>query len=101
MQCSGPDGGVVTGKNVPTERTMLYVGSLDAYLTQLKTLVRKGRIHPVLGERTRLAGHLRENLKTLGLKRVAKDVPDLARELARVSQNEGDKGEGRQNHLGG
>lgn len=64
-----------------TVKTMLYIGSLDAYLTGLKSLVRKGRVHCVLSERTRLAGHLRENLKTLGLKRVARDLPDLARAL--------------------
>jgi len=57
-----------------TVKTLLFLGSLDAYLTQLKSLVRKGRIHPVLGERVRLAGHLRENLRTLGLKRVVKTL---------------------------
>ncbi len=46
---------------------MLYVASLDAYLMGLKSIVRKGRVHNVLIERTR-SGHLRENLKTLGLK---------------------------------
>ena len=67
-----------------TVKTMLYIGSLDAYLAGLKNLVRKGRVHNVLIERTRLAGHLRENLKTLGLKRVSKEVPDLAHELSRI-----------------
>lgn len=57
-----------------TVKTLLFLGSLDAYLTGLKSLVRKGRVHAVLGERTRLAGHLRENLKTLGLKRVVKTL---------------------------
>jgi hypothetical protein len=56
-----------------TVKTMLFLGSLDHYLTGLKSLVRKGRVHSVLSERTRLAAHMRENLKTLGLKRVAKD----------------------------
>ena len=66
---------------------MLYVASLDAYLRGLKSIVCKGRVHNVLIERTRLAGHLRENLKTLGLKRVPKDIPlDLARELARLPE---------------
>ncbi len=62
-------------------KTLLYIGSLDAYLMGLKSIVRKGRVHNVLIERTRLAGHLRENLKTLGLKRVAKEIPDLAKAL--------------------
>jgi len=57
-----------------TAKTMLYIASLDVYLTGLKTLVRKGKVHPVLSERVRLAGHLRENLKTLGLKRVSKTL---------------------------
>ncbi len=70
-----------------TVKSMLYVASLDAYLRGLKSIVRKGRVHNVLIERTRLAGHLRENLKTLGLKRVPKDIPlDLARELARLPE---------------
>ncbi len=75
-------------------KTMLYIGSLDAYLGGLKSLVRKGRVHNVLIERTRLAGHLRENLKTLGLKRMPKEIPDLARELARLPEQE-EKGENR------
>ena len=62
-----------------TVKNMLYVGSLDAYLIGLESLVRKGKVHPVVDVRTRLAAHLRENLKTLGLKRVARDIPDLAR----------------------
>jgi len=49
-----------------TVKTMLYIGSLDAYLAGLKYLVRKGKVLNVLMERTRLAAHMRENLKTLG-----------------------------------
>ncbi len=71
-----------------TVKTMLYIGSLDAYLAGLKNLVRKGRVHNVLIERTRLAGHLRENLKTLGLKKVPKEIPDLAQELVRLEDQE-------------
>ena len=57
-----------------TVKTMLFVGSIDHYLFGLKSLVRKGRVHAVLPERARLAAHLRENLKTLGLKRASKEV---------------------------
>ena len=57
-----------------TVKVMLYIGSLDNYLTGLKHIVRKGKVHAVLGERTRLAAHLRENLKTLGLKRITKPI---------------------------
>src|ERR1700754_1982275 len=53
-------------------KNMLYVASLDNYLMGLKSLVRKGRPHPVLAIRTQLSAHLRENLKTLGLRRVTK-----------------------------
>jgi hypothetical protein len=55
-------------------KNMLYIASLDNYLMGLKSLVRKGRPHPVLSIRTHLSAHLRENLKTLGLKRVAKTL---------------------------
>src|SRR5919106_3951840 len=50
-------------------KNMLYIGSLDNYLMELKSLVRKGRPHPVLAIRTQLASHLREDLKVLGLQR--------------------------------
>jgi hypothetical protein len=58
---------------------MLYIASLDNYLMGLKSLVRKGRPHPVLSIRTQLSAHLRENLKTLGLHRRIKNatVADL------------------------
>src|SRR5215510_8741438 len=55
-------------------KNMLYIASLDNYLMGLKSLVRKGRPHPVLAIRTQLSAHLRDNLKTLGLKRVAKTL---------------------------
>lgn len=63
-----------------TVKTMLYLGCLDTYLVSLKSAVRKGRVHPVLTERFRLAGHIRENLKTLGLERRVK-VSSLAEVL--------------------
>jgi hypothetical protein len=51
---------------------MLYVASRDNYLMGLKSMVRKGKAHPVITIRTQLAAHLRENLKTLGLQRRVK-----------------------------
>ena len=68
------------GDPSPQEKTIiadsikntLYVASLDNYLMSLKSLVRKGRAHPVISIRTQLAAHLRENLKTLGLHRRVK-----------------------------
>jgi hypothetical protein len=77
-----------------TVKTQLYVGSLDAYLMQLKSLVRKGKVHAVLIERTRLAGHLRENLKTIGLKRIQKTLT-LAELLAQGDgEEDGEQGDG-------
>ncbi len=55
-------------------KNILYIASLDNYLMGLKSLVRKGRPHPVLAIRTQLSAHLRENLKTLGLRPVAKNL---------------------------
>ena len=71
-------------------KNMLYVATLDNYLMQLKSLVRKGKPHPVLAVRTQLSAHLRENLRTLGLKRVSKmlTVHDVLNGEA-VSSNEG------------
>jgi hypothetical protein len=63
---------------------------------QLKSLVRKGRVHGVLSERTRLAGHLRENLKALGLKRIEKVLS-----LQELLMQGGDDGEGEQGDGGG
>ena len=68
-------------------KVMLYVGSLDQYLSNLKSLVRKGRPHPVLAIRTQLSAHLRENLKTLGLKRVARNL-SLTEILSKENQDD-------------
>jgi hypothetical protein len=66
-----PQEQVIIGDSV---KNMLYIASLDNYLMGLKSLVRKGRPHPVLAIRTPLSAHLRENLKTLGLQRESKDA---------------------------
>jgi hypothetical protein len=55
-----------------TIKHMLFAGSLDRYLLGLKSLVRRGKVHSVVGERTRIGAHIRENLRALGLKRVHK-----------------------------
>jgi hypothetical protein len=49
-----------------------YISHYDVYLSKLKSTVRKGRPHPIVDARNRAAAHRRENLKLLGLKRVAK-----------------------------
>src|SRR4030095_10606123 len=69
-------------------KNMLYIASLDNYLMGLKSLVRKCRPHPVLAIRTQLSAHLRENLKTLGLKRVAKPL-SLTEILANDDDHQG------------
>jgi hypothetical protein len=46
-------------------------GRRSRYLLQHKSLVRKGKLHGVLSERTRIGAHIRENLRALGLKRVS------------------------------
>jgi hypothetical protein len=53
-------------------KNMLHIASLDHYLMQLKSIVRKGRPHPVLSTRTQFYAHLRDNLKALGLQRRVK-----------------------------
>jgi hypothetical protein len=56
-------------------KTMLYVGTLDEYLISLDGgIVGKGKVIPVVDTRTKLAGHLREDLRALGLKRVSKTL---------------------------
>jgi hypothetical protein len=80
-------------------KNMLYIASLDNYLMGLKSLVRKGRPHPVLAIRTTLSAHLRENLKTLGLKRVAKTLSlheILAKDDDQQANGNGTEGEGGQ-----
>jgi hypothetical protein len=54
--------------------TDFYTTNYDVYLSSLKSVIRKGRPHPIVDARTRLAAHRRENLKLLGLKRVVKTL---------------------------
>ncbi len=46
-------------------QTEYYMDILDAYLMGLKSIVRKGRVHPVMAEKMRLAIHLGEIFKVL------------------------------------
>ena len=54
--------------------TDFYTTNYDVYLASLKSTISKGRPHPIVDARTRLAAHRRENLRLLGLKRVAKTL---------------------------
>jgi hypothetical protein len=42
-----------------TVKHLLFAASLDRYLMQLKSLVRKGKIHGVVSERTKIGAHIR------------------------------------------
>ena len=57
-----------------TAKNLFYVGLIDSYLSGLVSVVYKGRVKPVLIERTRLAAHVRDNLRVLGLNRVARPI---------------------------
>ena len=86
------------GGNVSPQQTALiidnvwigvYMASLNAHLGQLKRLVRKGKPHPALEVWMRLVGLRRENFKTLGIKRVPKELPDLTKALSLAMEEEG------------
>jgi len=57
-------------------------------LDKLKSRIRKGREHPLMEARRKDRAHIRENLKLIGLRRLPRDLPDLARELARLQDQE-------------
>ena len=79
-----------------TVKNLMFLASLDHYLLQLRSLVRKGRVHAVVGERTRIAAHIRENLRALGLKRVVRTLT-LAEILAEQQQQQGNGKDSNQN----
>ena len=62
-----------------------YLIAIDADLIG-KRLTRKGRPHPLLEVRLKIAAHRRENFKLLGLKRVAKTVNDWAAKLRQLNE---------------
>jgi hypothetical protein len=74
--------------------TDFYVTAYDVYLSSLKSVIRKGRPHPIIDARTKLAAHRRENLKTLGLKRRAKEIAGYDA----IRQRYADRGEGKGNN---
>jgi hypothetical protein len=54
-------------------RTLLYVGTIDEYLTRLDGgIIKQGKAIPVVDTRIKLASHLRENLRAIGLHRRVK-----------------------------
>ena len=67
-----------------TVRSEFYAEEKEAYLDKLKSRIRKGREHPLMEARRKDRAHIRENLKLIGLRRLPRDLPDLARELAHL-----------------
>src|SRR5215510_7150863 len=69
------------GDPSPAEMTIMndttwvdfYTLSIDMELVG-RRLYRRGKVHPLLDVRVKLAAHRRENLKLLGLQRVAKEI---------------------------
>ena len=76
-----------------TVKSEFYAEEKEAYLDRLKSRIRKGREHPLMEARRKDRAHIRENLKLIGLRRLPRDLPDLARELARLPE-QGEKPEG-------
>ncbi len=69
-------------------KSKLILDSIDAWLLTQPSLVnaRKRSLLPAVRERQQLADGLARYLGQLGLERKSKDLPDLARELARLPE---------------
>ena len=69
-------------------KSKLILDSIDAWLLTQPSLVnaRKRSLLPAVRERQQLADGLARYLGQLGLERKIKDLPDLARELARLPE---------------
>src|ERR1051325_3640094 len=62
----------------------LYVMTCDQYLSAIRQFVRKGKTHPLVDVRIKLANSRRENLRIMGFKRVAKEEDSLEDYIART-----------------
>ena len=79
-------------------KTQLYVATIDEYLLRIEGgIIKQGKVISVVDTRTKLASHLRENLRAIGLHRRVKqaslteilsahDEPDS--DLANVAKSE-------------
>ena len=65
----------------------LYVMTCDQYLSAIRQFVRKGKTHPLVDVRIKLANSRRENLKIMGFKRVAKEEDSLESYIERTYGN--------------
>ncbi len=78
-----------------TVKSEFYAEEKEAYLDRLKSRIRKGREHPLMEARRKDRAHIRENLKLIGLRRLPRDLPDLAKELQQLQvQEQGERLEG-------
>ena len=76
-------------------KSEFYAEEKEAYLDRLKSRIRKGREHPLMEARRKDRAHIRENLKLIGLRRLPRDLPDLAKELQQLQvQEQGERLEG-------
>lgn len=64
-----------------------YVATCDQYLSQLRQFIRKGKAHPLVDVRVKLANSRRENLKLMGFKRTPKEVESLESYISRAYGN--------------
>ncbi len=91
----------LAGDPSPQEMTLItdlvwhdyYIAIIDIEICSRRRLVRKGKPYALLELRPRYSANRREIIKIVGTKRRAKDLPDLARELARLPE-QGEKLEG-------
>jgi hypothetical protein len=61
-----------------------YIATCDSYLSQLRQFIRKGKAHPLVDVRVKLANSRRENLKLMGFKRAPKEVETLENYISRT-----------------
>jgi len=91
----------LAGDPSPQERTLItdlvwhdyYIAIIDIEICSRRRLVRKGKPYALLELRPRYSANRREIIKIVGTKRRAKDLPDLARELARLPEQAGEPAE--------
>jgi len=62
----------------------LIIATMDYQLEAKRQMTRKGKPHPLIDLRMRVAAHRRENYRLTGLKRVGKPVPTLEQIKAEI-----------------
>jgi hypothetical protein len=69
----------------------LLIATMDNELATKKRLTRKGKPHPLIDLRIRIAAHRRENYKLAGLKRVLPPPKTLADYMAEIQEDQPDQ----------